>query len=68
MWLHPRLSLVTCFGTPAASRLRCQPVVHVTTPAYGQVAARDGFLPPCKSDTLDVLEKNLQAERDYVED
>ena len=59
---------MTCFGTPAASRLRCQPVVHATTPAYGQVAARDGFLPPCKSDTLDVLEKNLQAGRDYVED
>ncbi len=36
--------------------------------AYSQVAARDGFLPPCKSDTLDVLEKNLQAGWDYVED
>lgn len=28
---------------------------------FKKVAARDGFLPPCKSDTLDVLEKNLQA-------
>ncbi|CAK9056448.1 unnamed protein product [Durusdinium trenchii] len=28
---------------------------------FTKVAARDGFLPPCKSDTLEVLEKNLQA-------
>eukprot|EP00435_Cladocopium_sp_Y103_P050635 s6_g15.t1 len=28
---------------------------------FKKVAARDGFLPPCKTDTLDVLEKNLQA-------
>ena len=31
-------------------------------PADLQVAARDGFLPPCKSDTLDVLESNLQVQ------
>eukprot|EP00439_Symbiodinium_sp_Y106_P060034 s1128_g8.t2 len=28
---------------------------------FKKVAARDGFLPPCKSDTLDVLESNLQS-------
>ncbi|CAE7780195.1 Lrguk, partial [Symbiodinium necroappetens] len=28
---------------------------------FKKVAARDGFVPPCKSDTLDVLESNLQS-------
>lgn len=36
--------------------------LHQRTVWSGQVAARDGFLAPCKSDTLDVLEKNLEAE------